>query len=96
MPEEGILDVHPRVEGDLLIPAPSRVELLTQVAYLLDEPVLDVHMDVFEIVPEGKGALPRSRSLSREGPARSAPISSSVRMPILPSISAYAMLPSMS
>ena len=51
-----VAQVHADVEGHLVVPAPGRVELAAHGADLFDQPVLDVHVDVFELYAEREGA----------------------------------------
>lgn len=47
-----IADVELEVGGDLVVAAASGVQLASDIAELLDQPALDVHVDVFEFVAE--------------------------------------------
>ncbi len=51
---EHVAQVEPLVERDLVVPGASGVELAAERARQLDEPPLDVHVDVLELLAERK------------------------------------------
>ena len=51
MPDD-VAEVEALVEGDLIVPGAARVELASHRAHQLDEPALDVRVDVLELAPE--------------------------------------------
>jgi len=90
-----VLEVHPLVERDLVVARAARVQLAADLADQLDEPPLDVRVDVLELGAERERAgLQLARTASRPFTiaSRSASLSSRARA----SARAQAMLPAMS
>ena len=56
-PGDGVLEVQPLVDRDLIVARPAGVELAADGADLLLEPPLDVHVEVLELRPEGERAV---------------------------------------
>ena len=54
---DGLLHVQAHVDGDLVVARPRRVELPSRLADRLEQPALDVHVDVFELGPPGEVAV---------------------------------------
>ena len=55
MPDD-VAQIEPLVERDLIVAGAARVELAAHRPRQLDEPALDVHVDVFELPPEREAA----------------------------------------
>ena len=53
----GLLAVKAYIGSHLIVAGASSVELARNVAYLLEEAGLDVHVKVFQVLPPGKGAF---------------------------------------
>src|SRR5213593_4853168 len=53
---EDVAEIEPLVQRDLVVAGAARMELAAHRARQLDEPPLDVHVDVFELLPEGERA----------------------------------------
>ena len=51
---EGVADPEPQIGGDLIVAAAAGVQLAADIAQALDERLLDVHVDVFELGLERK------------------------------------------
>ena len=51
-----LLEVEPLVERDLVVARAPGVQLAADLAHQLEEPALDVHVDVLELGPEGERA----------------------------------------
>ena len=92
---EDLAEVEPLVERDLIVPGAAGVELAADRPRHLDEPPLDVQVDVLELPPEREGAaLELGRTPSSPASRRSS--SASVRRRARASARAHARLPSMS
>src|SRR5436853_5885415 len=53
---QDVAQIEALVEGDLVVARPPRVELASHGPSQLDEPPLHVHVDVLELLAEGKAA----------------------------------------
>src|SRR3990172_10698765 len=49
---DDVTEIELEIQGDLVIPAPCGMELLAYRAYLINQPLLDVHMDIFQFYGE--------------------------------------------
>src|SRR3972149_3623280 len=45
---DDVTEIEPEVQGDLVIPAPCGMELLAYRADLLNQPLLNIHVDIFQ------------------------------------------------
>ena len=52
---DDFLNIEPNVGGDLIVPRPRRVQLARHVSHRLEQPPLDVHVNVFELVAPWEG-----------------------------------------
>ena len=96
--DDGVLGVHPQVEGDLVVAAAPGVKLAPDLgAHQLVEPALDSGVDVLVAIDGIRKCRGRSNSLRIACRARSrARPSAALMIPVAASMRAWAMLPAMS
>src|SRR3990170_8987815 len=49
---DDLTEIELEIQSDLVIPAPCGMELLAYRAYLINQPLLDVHVDIFQFYRE--------------------------------------------